>query len=54
MISLTLTPSGVWSLMLARKMSPVEMAGMPRRSAIRAAWVPLPAPGGPRMISRAS
>src|SRR6476469_383054 len=54
MISSTLTPSGVWSLMLARKMSPVEMAGMPRRSAIRAAWVPLPAPGGPRMISRMS
>src|SRR5688572_27652317 len=28
-------------------MSPVEMWGMPRRSATRAAWVPLPAPGGP-------
>src|SRR5580765_9066987 len=40
--------------MLARKMSPVEIAGMPRRTAIRAAWVPLPAPGGPRMIRRMS
>src|SRR6478752_1870995 len=51
-ISLTWSPSGVSFLMFARKMSPVEMAGMPRCSAMRDAWVPLPAPGGPRMIRR--
>src|SRR5690606_1390757 len=28
-------------------MSPVEMWGIPSRSATRPAWVPLPAPGGP-------
>ena len=32
---------------LARKMSPVEIAGMPKCSATNLAWVPLPAPGGP-------
>src|SRR4051812_10802032 len=32
-------------------MSPVEMAGMPKCSAMCFAWVPLPAPGGPMMIS---
>ena len=37
---------------LARKMSPVEIAGIPKCSATNFAWVPLPAPGGPIMISR--
>src|SRR6187200_1325946 len=32
-------------------MSPVEIAGMPNRSATTWAWVPLPAPGGPMKIS---
>ncbi len=40
-----------WST-LARKMSPVEMAGIPKWSATNLAWVPFPAPGGPIMISR--
>ena len=38
--------------MFARKMSPVEMAGTPSRSQIRAACVPLPAPGGPMINMR--
>ena len=32
---------------LARKMSPVEIFGTPKCSAMNSAWVPLPAPGGP-------
>src|SRR6478672_2939672 len=35
-------------------MSPVEIAGIPKCSATNLAWVPLPAPGGPIMISRMS
>src|SRR4051812_17097108 len=35
-------------------MSPVEMAGMPKCSAMNLAWVPLPAPGGPMMMRRMS
>src|SRR5580704_4600392 len=31
-------------------MSPVEMWGMAKSSRRRSAWVPLPAPGGPRRI----
>ena len=45
MIAWTFCPSGVSFLMFARKMSPVEIAGMPRRSAIRAAWVPFAGSG---------
>ena len=45
------TPSGVPCETLARKMSPVETAGILKCSATNLAWVPLPAPGGP-MISR--
>ena len=33
-------------------LSPVEIAGTPSRSQIRAAWVPLPAPGGPMINMR--
>src|SRR3954468_6175269 len=40
-------PRGVPSETLARKMSPVEMAGILKCSAMNLAWVPLPAPGGP-------
>ena len=46
------TPSSVPSDTLARKMSPVEIAGMPKWSATTWAWVPFPAPGGPIMIRR--
>src|SRR4051794_14143911 len=35
---------------LARKMSPVEIAGTPKCSATALAWVPFPAPGGPIRI----
>src|SRR4051812_5285416 len=45
------TPSGVPCETLARKMSPVEIAGILKCSAMYFAWVPLPAPGGP-MINR--
>src|SRR3954453_5207775 len=41
------SPSSVPSDTLARKMSPVEMAGILKWSAMNLAWVPLPAPGGP-------
>src|SRR3954449_7124625 len=51
MYRLASRPSGVPWETLARKMSPVEMAGILKCSATNFAWVPLPAPGGP-MISR--
>src|SRR5690348_12400890 len=44
-------PSGVPCETLARKMSPVEIAGTPNRPATNLAWVPLPAPGGPIRMS---
>src|SRR3954453_20619209 len=47
MYRLASTPSGVPWETLARKMSPVEMAGILKCSATYLAWVPLPAPGGP-------
>src|SRR4030095_14187516 len=40
-------PSSVCWAMFARKMSPVETAGIPKRAASRFACVPFPAPGGP-------
>ncbi len=46
------SPSGVPALTAARSMSPVEICGMPYASRMNAAWVPLPAPGGPSRISR--
>ena len=49
-IAFTFTPRGVWFLMAARKMSPVEMWGMPYSVATFAARVPFPAPGGPRKM----
>src|SRR5882757_311066 len=38
----------------ARKMSPVEIFGMLKFSAMNSAWVPLPAPGGPTRTSLTS
>src|ERR1700680_4022944 len=37
--------------MLSRSMSPVDRCGSRYRWAIRCAWVPLPAPGGPSKIT---
>src|SRR3954452_22724903 len=51
MYSWAFLPSGVPSETLARKMSPVEIAGMPKWSATTLAWVPFPAPGGPIRIN---
>src|SRR6185312_16162735 len=45
-------PRAVPAAMASRSMSPVEMRGMLPHAASRAAWVPLPAPGGPRKITR--
>src|SRR5712691_2387893 len=44
-------PSGVPAFTAARNMSPVEICGMRKRSLMKPACVPLPAPGGPRRIS---
>src|SRR5712692_4752335 len=44
-------PRSVPCATLCRKMLPVEMCGTPRYAASFAAWVPLPAPGGPRRTS---
>src|SRR6476469_9793878 len=52
MYRLASIPSGVPSDTFARKLSPVEIAGIPKCSATNLAWVPFPAPGGPIMISR--
>src|SRR5262245_12903667 len=45
-------PSAVPAAMASRSMSPVEMLGMRSQAATRPACVPLPAPGGPRKITR--
>src|SRR3954451_19768194 len=45
-------PRGVFAARAARSMSPVEICGMPNFSRMKLAWVPLPAPGGPRRIKR--
>src|SRR5436189_4354917 len=45
-------PSGVPALTAARSMSPVEICGMPYFSRMKLAWVPFPAPGGPKRIRR--
>src|SRR5512133_3176523 len=46
------SPSGVPSATLARRMSPVARCTSWNRVAIRSAWVPLPAPGGPSNTTR--
>ena len=51
MYSWAFLPRGVPLVTLARKMSPVEIAGTPKWSATTLAWVPFPAPGGPIRIS---
>ena len=48
------TPSSVLAARAARSMSPVAMCGTPKSSVSSAAWVPLPAPGGPRRIRSSS
>jgi len=48
---LAATPSGVPAFTAARSMSPVEICGMPNFLQMKAAWVPLPAPGAPNRIS---
>src|SRR5690348_11787792 len=47
MYFLACRPSSVPPETLARKMSPVEIFGIAKCSAMNSAWVPLPAPGGP-------
>src|SRR3989442_12990794 len=44
-------PRSVPCATLCRKKLPVEMCGTPRYAASFAAWVPLPAPGGPSKTS---
>src|SRR4051794_38814275 len=51
MYFLAIRPSSVPPDTLARKMSPVEIFGMVKFSAMNSAWVPLPAPGGPTSTS---
>src|SRR5699024_8339833 len=45
-------PRGVCALTAARNISPVAIWGMSKCLVIKLAWVPLPAPGGPKSISR--
>jgi hypothetical protein len=51
MTALAWRPSSLPAATAARNMSPVEICGMPKRSQTNFAWVPLPAPGGPRRMS---
>src|SRR4051812_13941259 len=46
-------PRAVPAEMASRSMSPVEILGTRKWPASRPAWVPLPAPGGPRKMTRA-
>ena len=50
MYRLASRPMAVSFLTAERRMSPVEMCGMPYLSTMRPACVPLPAPGGPNRI----
>src|SRR5271169_2835003 len=52
-IAQAILPNSVPALHSARKTSPVEIAGMPKRLDMNSACVPLPQPGGPksRMIT---
>src|SRR6202035_4310787 len=49
MIGLASRPSAVSRATSSRSMSPAATCGMPRRTATRDAWVPLPLPGGPNI-----
>src|SRR5258707_2703694 len=51
---LAFAPSGVPLAMFSRNMSPVERCGTPYFLASSFAWVPFPAPGGPRKITARS
>ena len=51
MMSLACRPTGVWAATAARSISPVESWTMPYFWTSRCAWVPLPAPGGPKRIN---
>src|SRR3989338_1871786 len=50
MTSATLLPMAVPEVLASRSISPVESCTMARSSTRRLAWVPLPAPGGPRRM----
>ena len=52
MILLACLPSSVPSLIAARSISPVEICGILNSLVMICAWVPLPAPGGPKRIIR--
>src|SRR3569623_1961533 len=44
------SPSSVPAFFSARSMSPVDIWPIPRSATSRSAWVPLPAPGGPKRM----
>src|SRR5580704_15224655 len=50
-IGLARKPNSVPRVTASRNMSPVERCGKPSSFEIRLAWVPFPAPGGPKKIS---
>src|SRR5688572_10316145 len=52
MMRLASSPSGVPALTASRSISPVAICGTPHSCARFLACVPLPAPGGPRKITR--
>src|SRR6476646_4316647 len=51
MMCLTRSPAAVPEATASRSMSPVDNCGMQKRSTIRVACVPFPAPGGPNRTS---
>src|SRR3954471_24262983 len=51
MMCLTRAPAAVPSATASRSMSPVDNCGIAKRSTIRVACVPFPAPGGPNRTS---
>ncbi len=51
MMGFTCWPKGVPRATWSRRRSPVESFLKPSSSASLAAWVPLPAPGGPKKIT---
>jgi hypothetical protein len=48
MIGLAIAPRAVPLATWLRRMSPVEIWGIPAEAASRDAWVPFPEPGGPK------
>src|ERR1700693_3568496 len=51
MIGSARRPASVFRVTASRSMSPVERCGTPSCLAMRLAWVPFPAPGGPKKIN---